>query len=424
MYTDIVDETGEKSLLNQAKQAAIDAANDYTDGAIQDTFETFTTDVITPLQADVDSRVKTETYNADKLVLEGKFEAIDGKFDTLNNTTIPGINGDIDDLNKAIQAEEGRATAAEGVLNTAVEGINAEITRITVGDPSKNEKSLLKQTEEAAIAAANLYTDDAVKDAIDTFTEDVYTPAISGLNDAVNKKVDSEVYNAAIKGINDDIEQLGKDTTQAISDAKDAAIGAIQPAITEHYTTVITPVLNTKATKEELTALENKVETKADAAKKLADAKAYTDQALAAADAMKFEGVVGGEGNLAALPVTGVKGGATYKVGAIGNYADNTLSYVGDLLIAKRDQAADETVYNGGWFHVSSGYEDDYSERFVSDDTTATVTLKNYVNQAQGSIQFQQDENSNVVISMESTYDEATKSNNSVVTVSMAWGTF
>ena len=416
-------ETGEKSLLNQTKEAAIDAAKDYTDTTVSTSINTFKTDVINPLENKVNSKVSTEDYNANKQATDKKFEGIDGKLATLNETTIPGITGNIEELDKLIKAETKRATDAEGELNSAIEAINTEITRITE-DKETGEKSLLNQTKEAAIDAAKDYTDTTVGNAIDTFKTGVFNPAITTLTAEVNKKVDSETYTAKINAINESITELGEDTTEAINKAKQDAIDAIQLAINTHYTSTITPVLNTKATKEELTVLENKVETKADAAQKLADARAYTDQALAAADAMKFEGVVGGEGNLAALPTTGVKAGATYKVGAIGTYANNTLSYVGDLLIAKKDQAADETVYGGGWYHVSSGYEDDYSERLVSDDTTATVTLKNYVNQAQGSIQFQQDENSNVVISMESTYDEATRSNNSVVTVSMVWGTF
>ena len=417
-------ETGEKSLLNQTKEAAVAAAKTYTDTTVSTSINKFKTDVIDPLEDKVDSKVSTETYNANNQAIDLRFDGIDDELATLKNTTIPGITGDIEALELAIQTEKERAELAEGELNTAVEAINAQISSITTDNAQTGVKSLLNQTKDSAVATAKDYTDTTVSTSINTFKTDVFNPAISGLNDAVAKKVDSETYSAAIDGIDERITKLGTDTTEAIGKAKDEAISKIQPAINTHYTTVITPELNTKATKEELTVLENKVETKADAAQKLADAKAYTDQALAAADAMKFEGVVGGEGNLAALPTTGVKAGATYKVGAIGTYANNTLSYVGDLLIAKKDQAADETVYGGGWYHVSSGYEDDYSERLVSDDTTATVTLKNYVNQAQGSIQFQQDENSNVVISMESTYDEATRSNNSVVTVSMVWGTF
>lgn len=146
-------------------------------------------------------------------------------------------------------------------------------------------------------------------------------------------------------------------------------------------------------------------------------------EALAAADAMTFQGVVGtGEGHVT-LPSSGNKGD-TYKVGTKGSYAGYEC-YVGDLLICKADGSSE-------WWHVSSGYEDDYDPYLSA--TGKTVTLKNTVGAARGAITVQGDytgtaDAKGVVaggtqINATINTDEATGISNITYTVSTIWGSF
>ena len=397
---------------DQAEADAISSANGYTDGKIAE------------VNAEVEKKAdKTATETAigniikadTGLIAVAKKEAIEtaaqDATDKAGAAKVYAKNY-ADDINTTLTGEIDKKADKEAT--------ETALTNITKAGGS------IDQAKEAAIdAAATDATNKA--SAAKTAAKDYTDGEVAKLNTAISGKVDQNAYDTKVGELNAAIEAAIKTAAQDATDKADAAKSGAESTASAALSAAKAELegkINQKVSTETFNAKVAELETKEDAAKKLVDAKAYTDQALAAADAMKFMGVVGGEGNIDALPTSGVKGGDTYKVGEIDNYTGEGLSYVGDLLIAKRDQAEGETVYAGGWFHVSSGYEDDYSERFVADDASATVTLKNTVDKAHGAVQFKAAKNSNVEISMSSTYDEATKSNNSVVTVGMVWGEF
>lgn len=149
--------------------------------------------------------------------------------------------------------------------------------------------------------------------------------------------------------------------------------------------------------------------------------KEYVDKVMVDADAMKFKGVIGGEGNRQELPAaSATEAGDTYKVGAQGTYAGHDC-YIGDLLIAKDDGSSE-------YYHVTSGYEDDYNTRLTTDEEYPNaVVLESIAGVNHGSITFKSDldEKSGGGIKIEVA---GTPTNANIaqteVTVSMHWGSF
>lgn len=440
-----VDQTAydtDKEATDKAIDAVEQSVTDLTNGAVKDLQDAVGVPASQGVEASgLHKKIADEIARA-----TGAEEALGQRIDGVN-TTIEGMQTTLGDAATKTElataksdlekyADQSQADAEVYAKNYA-DGINATLTGLIDGkaDKTATETALENITKADGLIAT------AKQEAIDAAALDATSKAntaetnakgytdgkVTELNTAINGKVAQSEYDAKVEELEGAIEQAVTDAAAdatAKANAAQAAAEATAAGALSSAKTEIQGKLDTKVETETFNTTVGTLETKTDAAAKLAEAKAYTDQALAAADAMTFKGVVGGEGNDAALPTTEVKGGDTYKVGGIGTYADEGVSYVGDLLIAKRDQGADEAVYAGGWYHVSSGYEDDYSERLVADDTSATVTLKNTVDKAHGAVQFKAAEDSNVEISMTSTYDEATKSNSSVVTVGMVWGEF
>lgn len=103
----------------------------------------------------------------------------------------------------------------------------------------------------------------------------------------------------------------------------------------------------------------------ADAANK-AFVESTVASAIAANDAMTFKGVVdcGQDGGTTTKPAdANANRGDTWKVGRAGTYA-GIVAKVGDLLIYEGD---DGTKDASKWAHISSGYEDDYLQKFFVD---------------------------------------------------------
>jgi hypothetical protein len=132
---------------------------------------------------------------------------------------------------------------------------------------------------------------------------------------------------------------------------------------------------------------------------------------------MTFKGVLGhGEGGpWATLPedATKVNAGDTYKVGVLGTYATYNC-YVGDLLIAKEDGKKE-------YYHISSGYEDDYNTRLGVQENR--IRLNSPVSGELGSVAFQADANSSLSVNVSGEEDASAKAN-STVTLSLVWGSF
>ena len=154
---------------------------------------------------------------------------------------------------------------------------------------------------------------------------------------------------------------------------------------------------------------------------------------MVAADAMKFMGVAGAASDLGVVgnaDLAPVEKGWTYKVSKefqitpAGESAAITV-FVGDLLIAAADQGSGSAVdYNGGWYHVSSGFEDDNDPVLSASINDKKVILKNTVGAERGSVQFLTNKDSNVQITMSGSVDAATQEGNTTLTVEMVWGEF
>jgi hypothetical protein len=145
------------------------------------------------------------------------------------------------------------------------------------------------------------------------------------------------------------------------------------------------------------------------------------------ANAMTFKGVLDGS-TLTQLPSTDVQAGDTYKVGVAGKYLNSTdTQYIGDLIIAKADQG-EETSYNGGWWHISSGYEDDYAAKLhaVFDSNslvTTTIGLAGGANENRGRVTFESN-NDNLQISASGTNGTNGVSTDLKLSFNLVWGTF
>ena len=158
---------------------------------------------------------------------------------------------------------------------------------------------------------------------------------------------------------------------------------------------------------------------------------------MAAADAMKYMGVVNSASD---LPTTteAIEAGWTYKVGT--DFAandkidtDEAVILKGDLLIASADLAKGATIPNDFWHHVSSGYEDDKDQVLVGSNVAASgtqtagaqVVLKSHTGDDRGSIAIVGTTNSNVRVTNAVTVDdEQTGDTSTVVTLSLEWGEF
>ena len=172
-------------------------------------------------------------------------------------------------------------------------------------------------------------------------------------------------------------------------------------------------------------------------AKLKTDLKSYIDTNMAAADAMKYMGVINSADN---LPTTAeaIEAGWTYKVGT--DFAandkiatDEAVILKGDLLIASADLAKGATIPNDFWHHISSGYEDDKDQVLVGSDVVASgtqtagaqVVLKSHTGDDRGSIAIVGTTNSNVRVTNAVTVDDAqTGDTSTVITLGLEWGEF
>jgi hypothetical protein len=145
---------------------------------------------------------------------------------------------------------------------------------------------------------------------------------------------------------------------------------------------------------------------------------------------MTFKGVVGTNAGYISLPslADDVKAGDTYKVGEQGNYLisqekenDETTKgyetcYVGDLLIAKEDGKIE-------YYHITSGYEDNYDTKLGVNAESNKIRLNNPVGKEVGSVTFKTNEDSSLSVSTTGIEDPNGIAN-STVTFSLTWGSF
>jgi hypothetical protein len=145
---------------------------------------------------------------------------------------------------------------------------------------------------------------------------------------------------------------------------------------------------------------------------------------------MTFKGVIGTDTGHISLPnlADDVKAGDTYKVGKQGIYLisqekENNeetkgyeTCYVGDLLIAKEDGKKE-------YYHITSGYEDDYNTKLGVVAADNKIRLNDPVGKEVGSVTFKTNEDSSLSVSTTGIEDPNGIAN-STVTFSLTWGSF
>ena len=389
---------------DKAKEDAIKTAEEYTDAEVKkvsDVVDGHTTS-ISSLQA---------AHTAINIVLTG---------DVAGTATI--------DTNNKLEVEDIKIQSTGVVANTygntkdsdsVDHGGSLVVPRFTVATDGRLTAA---GTTTYTLPNVNSITGDitALQGVVQTNTENIAKNATAIENEA-------KAARDAEKALGDRIDQEITNRGNAISSAVNTLNGTIN-GVADRVTTAegnITNLQSTIGTKKtdtsEATDIYKYIEDQDAATLVAAEGKIST--ALAAADAMTFKGVIGtGDGHIT-LPDTGNKGD-TYKVGTKGTYAGYTC-YVGDLLICKGDNSSE-------WWHVSSGYEDDYDPYLSAAGNT--ITLKNTVGAAKGAITVQGDytgvadangaiAGGTQIIASNNT-DPTTGISNIVYTVSTVWGSF
>lgn len=305
----------------------------------------------------------------------------EGRLDTLEETTIPGIKTDIQtiqntmatdtELSEAKTELEGKITTAQNAANQAQKEVDAleEVVnefKTTVSSTYATKDELEEE------ASARSQADTALGNRIAAFEA-------NGAHDV-----------AALETRVGTVE--GKATTNATNISNNAQ------AISTNTTDIATNKTNIAANLAAINAIKD--------GKKLdsfADVEAEIASAIAASDAMVFKGVV----NLTSGLPDDAQAGWTYKVAQAGSYKGNNCK-VGDLLIA----LVDNPSADADWAYVPSGGED--ADNLVMSSTGTTISLNNDVNTAKGSVTFESKNDSLVV--------EGNGANK--IAIGMVWGSF
>lgn len=393
--------------------------------------------------------------------------------DTAHDGALEDLGGRIDDLEEYVGTPKSGDTAATG-LHLAVDN-----NTVAIGALSNSFTEYKEDVSDAiaqALAAAKKHSDDA-----DTAQNTALEKKISD-DDAATLKSAKDYTDAEIVEVGKSITALqNKDTeiagnvaknTQAITDEASRAKG--EEARIEGLATaeanrakgeeariegLITAEASRAAAAEKvnadaITGLGNTItQLKTDLEAEDADIRAdfaaadtalktelkgYIDTNMAAADAMKYMGVVNSADDLPTTTGVAIEAGWTYKVGT--DFAandkidtDEAVILKGDLLIASDDLAKGAAIPTNFWHHISSGYEDDKDQILVGSNVAASgtqtagaqVVLKSHTGDDRGSIAIVGTTNSNVRITNAVTIDdEQTGDTSTVITLGLEWSEF
>lgn len=311
-------------------------------------------------------------------------------------------------------------------LNSNVGDINTRLTTLTnaydlfVGTTYPADKATLETLIDNN-AKANAATQDEV-DALELVVTDLSTTSAN----TYETKTDANAKLAeALKATSDLAQGAVADNASNISNINDE-ISDINSSITNLNSTLTEDINNAKA--EAISTVTGTVNDNFSTAQTIYGLKNYIDAEMQTADAMTFIGVLGNEsGQMSQLRnAADTMAGDTYKIGIKGSYENGkytaggtsgTIVYVGDLLIAKTDGSND-------YYHITSGYEDDYNTRLTVDDTYPNaIVLESIAGVYHGSVSFSGDDDTNIT----ATVTGASDSNNigtMNVELSMVWGSF
>ena len=337
------------------------------------------------------------------------------------------------ELNAAIAAEKSAREAADTQYGSDIAGLQTRMTNAekaitdnnTAHTNKENELAQSIATEKSRAEGEEKKLDDAIKQEVTDRTNAInglastvagHGTSISNLEKDLNA-LDEEVDDLAADLAEEvaarqaaDAELLQK-INKEIQDRTDAVNG-----VTSQISGVRTDLGNEVTNR---TTADNKIRedfAKADA-DTLAAAKAYVNENLKAADAMKFMGGVGSaDGTKLDLPTgtdTPVEAGWTYVVTATYTFGDVTY-YAGDLLIAKADQN-DAATYTGGWEHVKTGYDKTHDPKMTATNNEIRLSSRGTTGGDLGKVKIVSN-NANLVIATDAAKNE--------ISVSMEWGSF
>lgn len=374
---------------------------------------------------------------------DGSVEIDFTKEGTLANGLLQ-INEDIEDLQSTVGDADSGLVKDVATNTSAIEGINNVIEDIQsdIGDNglagrvSQNEEDI--DDLQAAIGDADSGLAKAVADLQTTVgdtnsglvkTVAEHTSALTAIDDIQD---DINDINAAIgSSESEGLRKQIKDNKDAIDDISDALglgnvsggtslsgrVDALEDIIGDTNDGLVKDVAANTAAIE---SLED-----------------YVNDSLAAADAMKFISVLNTQtSGYLSIPDGSsdnkISCGDTYKIGIASTIKNGLVKdvtsdlkvYVGDLLIAAADQGEEDATYTGKWFHISSGYEDDYNAYFDASDSAsgATVNLKGGAGEDRGQVSLTSS-NSSIAIGMDASgNDNAPKT--CAISFDLVWGTF
>lgn len=319
------------------------------------------------VNAALDLKASTEALGD----LSATVSDIQSKYVTQDEKT--AMEQNISDAKTAAATAQGAADAAQQTADTVSSNLADLQTEVT------NLSTSIESDYETKTDAANKKT------ALEAAINDLAGGAVKNNTDAIAKEVSRAIE--AEESLLANINSLSASTDTAIATAK-----------TEVINTII-------GNSEDDTKDSNTI----------IGVRKYVDNAMAVADAMTFKKVINSTQELPQAADTNA--GDTYKVGTAGYYtSDNYACYVGDLLIAKADNSAE-------YYHISSGYEDDYNTRLGVNSTEGKVILNSPTGGDLGSVSFTSGKNSSLSVEVTGNEDDNFMAN-STVKISLVWGSF
>lgn len=395
--------------LEDTKDAAVEAANGYTDGKIGEV-NTTVNNLKTSLEAkdaalqkeidDLEGVVGTSADDADDGTLYGKFNTAKASLEAKDEAQ----DGRLEAIEKKLNASESGSLAAQVAQN-----------KTDIATNKSNIEGLTNLVGGHTTSIGNLETNLA-KEAQDRANADTALgERIDGLTTTHNN--DKAALEQAIEG-----------EATARSNA-DIALGERIDGLTNTHNT-------DKQNLEK--AIQDEAKARADADEALEEElKEYVDEKLQAADAMKFMGVIDSSSDLPTTTDAAIEAGWTYKVGTDFDAtskinSDEPVILVGDLLIASADLAKGATIPDNYWHHVSSGYEDDKDQKLITtviedgkDGEGIEVVLTSHTGQDRGSVKITGATASNVRVRSSVEPDVAQiGSNSATLVVGLEWGEF
>lgn len=345
--------------------------------------------------ADLDSSIDAINDSTNGILAQAKSDATTKANQALNDAKS-------DATTKANQAKVDAVSEAKGYTDAQLLTVNQIISDLQSAD-TEIEKDIEANTK-AISAETKRATDEETR--------------ISGLISAEVSRADTEEKRLA-KLISD------MDTAYKAKDVElNTAISNARSLAETHKTEQAAE--NTKI-RSEFAAADNTLKT---------ELKTYIDTNMAAADAMKYKGVIT-DGVLPNTINGPIECGWTYKVSdsfPTSNLidTDEAIILTGDLLIASADLDEDDVIPVGFWHHISSGYEDKKdpvlfgSVKNAEGDSTegVEIILKSHLGNDRGNVAIVGATKSNVRVANVITNDAQTGNTNTIIALGLEWGTF